>query len=74
MTFQEQDNGPIELRRVVQFNNSTSKGIVIPRVFVDRMGIEAGDYLAIELDNNTLSMKRAAFNGELGDGEGEEND
>ena len=40
---------------------------MIPRVFVDRMGIEAGDYLAVELDNNTLSMKRAAFNGELGD-------
>ncbi|MGC1133748.1 MAG: AbrB/MazE/SpoVT family DNA-binding domain-containing protein [Nitrososphaeraceae archaeon] len=68
------DNGPIELRRVVQFNNSTSKGIVIPRVFVARMGIKTGDYLAIELDNNVLTMKRAAFNGEPSDGEGEEND
>lgn len=70
MTFQQQqDNALIELRRVVQFNNSTSKGIVIPRVFVARMGIETGDYLAIELDNNVLTMKKAIFSGELGDEE-----
>lgn len=69
MTFQQQqDNGPIiELRRVIQFNNSTSRGITIPSVFVARMGIETGDYLAIELNNNVLKMKKAIFNGELGD-------
>jgi len=41
---------PIKLRRLLQFNNTTSLGLVLPKTFVDKMELRAGNYMAIEMD------------------------
>ena len=51
---------PIKLRRLIEFGNSTSLGLVVPSNFVDRMGLSAGQYVKCELDNkgNSFTVQR----------------
>ena len=53
---------PIKLRRLLQFNNTTSLGLVLPKTFVDKMELRAGNYMAIEMDaeGNSLSLSRCS--------------
>jgi hypothetical protein len=53
----------IKLRRLVQFNNSKSMGIVIPSKFVAKMGLRAGEYMAVEMDGegNSLTLSRCSL-------------
>ena len=56
------NNRPIKLRRLLQFNNTTSLGIVLPKTFVNKMELIAGNYMAIEMDTerNSLSLSRCS--------------
>lgn len=47
---------PIKLRRLLQFNNTTSIGITLPKSFMDKMGLRAGEYLAVELNAEGTSL------------------
>ena len=53
---------PIKLRRLLQFNNTTSLGLVLPKTFVDKMELRAGNYVAIEMDTegNSLSLNKCS--------------
>ncbi|MGC1131321.1 MAG: AbrB/MazE/SpoVT family DNA-binding domain-containing protein [Nitrososphaeraceae archaeon] len=47
---------PIKLRRLLQFNNSTSLGITIPKSFVDKLNIRAGEYMSCEMNSEGTSI------------------
>jgi len=50
----------MKLRRVIEFGNSTSLGLVVPSNFVHKMGLSAGQYIKCELDNegNSFTVER----------------
>jgi hypothetical protein len=47
---------PIKLRRLLQFNNTSSLGIVLPKTFVDKMELRDGEYMAVEMDAEGTSL------------------
>jgi antitoxin component of MazEF toxin-antitoxin module len=54
------NNRSMKLRRVIEFGNSTSLGLVVPSNFVHKMGLSAGQYIKCELDNegNSFTVER----------------
>ncbi|MGH9977243.1 MAG: hypothetical protein ACRD8Z_15625 [Nitrososphaeraceae archaeon] len=50
----------IKVRRLIQFSGTTSLGLVVPRNFVDKMGLTAGQYVKCELDKagNSFSVEK----------------
>jgi hypothetical protein len=68
---------PIKLRRLLQFNNSTSIGITLPSTFVDKMGLRAGEYMSCEMNTEetsvTLTKCSLAMPGITNAGEEEDN-
>lgn len=67
---------PIKLRKLLQFNNSTSIGITLPKNFVSKMGLSVGEYMAIELNEEgtglTLNKCSVTMPGPTNAGEEEE--
>lgn len=57
------NNRSIKLRRVVQFNNSTSLGLIIPKTFAEIMRLEAGDYIACEFneEKNSITLNKCSI-------------
>ncbi|MGH9986079.1 MAG: AbrB/MazE/SpoVT family DNA-binding domain-containing protein [Nitrososphaeraceae archaeon] len=59
-------NRPMKLRRLIEFNNSTSLGIVIPKSMVQMMNLRLGDYMACEMneDGTGLSLNKCSLTAE----------
>lgn len=49
-------NRPIKIRRLIEFHESSSLGLVIPSTFVDRLGLSAGQYVKCEMDEEENSF------------------
>lgn len=58
------NNRPIKLRRLIEFNNSTSLGIVIPKSFVEKLNLRAGEYMACELNESSISLSKCSVTGD----------
>lgn len=65
---------PIKLRRLIEFHGSSSLGIVLPKSFVDRMGLRPGNYMSVEMDGESLTMNKCSVTnpGITNVGEGED--
>lgn len=63
------NNRPIKLRRLIKFHGSSSLAIVIPRSYVDKLGLRAGEYMAVELDEegNSLSLNKCSVTAAAGE-------
>jgi antitoxin component of MazEF toxin-antitoxin module len=50
----------LTIRRVQEYTNSNSLGLVIPRNFVQRLDLKRGDYLRIEMypDQTGFTVER----------------
>lgn len=56
---------PIKLRRLVEFTNSSSLGIVIPKSFVQKLNLRSGEYMACELseEGSSISLNKCSITG-----------
>ena len=67
---------PIKLRRLVEFTNSSSLGIVIPKSFVQKLNLRSGEYMACELseEGSSILLNKCSITGNSEQLEEENND
>jgi len=49
-------NRPMKLRRLIEFNNSTSLGIIIPKSMVEMMLLKPGNYMSCEMNEDGTGL------------------
>lgn len=54
---------PIKLRRLFQVNNSKSMGIILPKSFVKKLDLKAGEYMSCEMnaEGTSISLNKCSL-------------
>lgn len=55
---------PIKLRRLIEFTNSSSLGMVIPKSFLKKLNLRAGEYMACEINGISISLSKCSVTGD----------
>jgi len=49
----------LEIRRVQAYSGDRSLTIVLPKIFSEKLNIEKGDFLKVQLENGKLIVEKA---------------